>query len=76
MKARTITQETGFDPVTIEITIESADELRELYARFNVATTTLRDGRAGVYPNEQDIPNVIGGCVFDIIEALSEERLP
>lgn len=60
-----------FKPVTIEITLESIDEVAELYARFNIAPSELQNS----YPSE------FRGCknnrpydLFNIIQDVYNEN--
>lgn len=43
MKVKTNTKVVTFEPVTIEITIETAEELLNLWHRTNMSATAIRD---------------------------------
>lgn len=43
MKAKVIGKEPKFNPIVLEITIESKDELLELYARLNASWSMIKE---------------------------------
>lgn len=71
MKLQIAPSQTKFDPITLTLTLESADELAELSARLNfsyadVLREHLLDYRLGELPKLYEL--------WDILDSLARER--
>lgn len=72
MKVKLINEKMEFQPVKIEITIETPGELCDLWHRLNVGTNTL-----GKYSDIEKLvygPSIMDMDLFDLIDRIVEKN--
>jgi hypothetical protein len=68
MKVKTHTKVVAFEPVTIEITIETTEELLNLWHRTNISAASIRDH----YPPTKNSPIGVGDAseLWEILDSI------
>jgi hypothetical protein len=72
MKVKTHTKVVAFEPVTIEITIETTEELLNLWHRTNISAAAIRDH----YASMKNSPIGVGDAseLWEILDELKKEH--
>jgi len=73
MKVETNFENKKFDPIELKITIESEEELYELWHRFNASIMALRSDNIKIYPLEN--ANLTGPVWYKINDIVKELNL-
>jgi hypothetical protein len=70
MKAKIIREFVKFTPVVLQITIESRDELFELWHRLNMSEEDLEECEANV--SHVPMPNMPSYCHYDFFQTVDD----